>query len=109
MGSLDKRLERLEALAGGKAGPPGGARSRVMERYLHTYENARREIEGRELLPDLPYTEEDHEDDRRFLEETIPAYRELPGWQSEEGRAILNWWEQHTRDKLAKAERSIEQ
>jgi hypothetical protein len=73
-----------------------------MERYFHAHENARREIEGREPLPELPYTEEDREDDMRFLEEIIPAYRAGPGWQTEEAQAVLDAWEQHTREKLAK-------
>jgi hypothetical protein len=53
--SIHKRLERLEVVAGGKAEPP--KISRAMERYFYAHENARREIEGREPLPELPYTE----------------------------------------------------
>ena len=98
--SLHKRLERLEVLAGGTGEPP--QRSRAMEQLLHAHEQARREIEGREPLPDLPYTDEDREDDRRCLEETIPAYRASPGYQSGEGKAFLDHWEQSIRDKLAK-------
>jgi hypothetical protein len=98
--SLHKRLERLEAAADTKTGPP--QMSRAMERFLHVIENARREIEGRELLPDLPYTEEDREGDRRCLEETIPAYRASPGYQSGEGKHFLDEWEKHIREKLKK-------
>jgi hypothetical protein len=98
--SLDKELERLEVRVGGKAGPP--KTSRVMERYFHVYENARREIQGLKPLSDLSYTDEDRQDDERFLEETIPAYRASSGWQSEEGREILDAWEQHPRERLAK-------
>jgi hypothetical protein len=96
--SLHKRLERLEAISGARAEPP--QMSRAMERLLHIQENARRELHGLEPLPDLPYTEEDREDDRRFLEETIPAYRESRGWQTEEARAVLDHWQQHTEERL---------
>jgi hypothetical protein len=75
-----------------------------MERYFHAHENARREIEGRAPLPDLPYTDEDREDDRRCLAEVIPAYRTSPGYQSGEGKAFLYHWEQETKERLAKAE-----
>jgi hypothetical protein len=96
--SLHKRLERLEAAADATMGPP--QMSRAMERLLHVIENGRREIEGRELLPDLPRTEQDREGDRRFLEETIPAYRESRGWQTEEARAVLDHWQRHTEERL---------
>jgi hypothetical protein len=98
--SLHKRLERLEGLSGAAALPP--ERSRTMERWLHLHENARREIEGREPLPDLPRTEEGREVDRRCLEQVIPSYRTSPGYQSGEGKAFLDHWEQCIRDKLSK-------
>jgi hypothetical protein len=71
-----------------------------MERWLHAHESARRVIEGREPLPDLPYTDEDRENDRAFLQESIPAYRMGPGWQTEEAHAILDYWEQLIRERL---------
>jgi hypothetical protein len=98
--SLRDRLERLEVLASGKAESP--QTSRTMERLLHLHENARREIEGREPLPDLPYTDEDREDDRRCLAEVIPAYRTSPGYQHGQGKDFLDQWEQETRERLAK-------
>jgi hypothetical protein len=100
--SLDKRIERLEALTGGKGEPP--KLPRAMERLLHLHENARREMHGLEPLPDLPYTDEDREDDRRLLQETISQYRMSPGYQSGEGKAFLDHWEQETKERLAKAE-----
>jgi hypothetical protein len=99
-GRLEK-LERGEVLAAHNA-ERAKPRQRSLERLLHAHENGRRELNGLEPLPELPYTEEDAFDDRRFLEETIPAYRELPGWQSEEAKAVLDRWEQHIRDNLAK-------
>jgi hypothetical protein len=92
-----ERLERLEDLAGGSVKLPT---PRHMERLLHAFENARRELEGRELLPDLPYTEEDASDDRRFIEEAIPAYREGQGWQTEEARTVLEHWQRQTEERL---------
>jgi hypothetical protein len=71
-----------------------------MERLLHALENGRREIEGREPLPELPYTEEERDDDRKFLQETIPAYQASPGWHSEEARAVLDAWEQRIEERL---------
>jgi hypothetical protein len=79
-------------------------RSRAMERFLHAQENARREIQGLEPLPDLPYTDEDRENDRELLEETLPAYRERPGWQSEEARAFLDYWQQSIEENLRKGD-----
>ena len=84
--SIHKRLERLEASAGAKA--ELRQNSRLWERFLHTHEQARREIEGREPLPDLSYTDEDRADDEDTLAATIPAYRTSPGYQS--GRARLS-------------------
>ena len=95
--SLRGRLERLEAFAGSSAGQ---GRSRAMEVYLHAHEQERRERAGLEPLPDLPYTEEDREEDRRLLEETIPAYRAAPGWQTEEARAVLDNWHRQTEERL---------
>jgi hypothetical protein len=97
--SLRDRLEKLESRSAEREAPQ---RSRVMERYFHAHENARREIEGREPLPELPYTDEDREDDRRCLEEIIPRYRSSPGYQSGDGKAFLDQWEQSIRDNLAK-------
>jgi hypothetical protein len=97
---LRERLERLEAVSGKAESPK---RSRAWERYLHVHENGRREIQGLEPLPDLPYTEEDRADDRETLEETIPRYRMSPGYQSGDGKAFLDQWERSIRDKLAKA------
>jgi hypothetical protein len=71
--SLHKRLEKLEGRASFSAREaPDAVRSRAMERWLHAHESARRVIEGREPLPDLPYTDEDRENDRAFLQESIP-------------------------------------
>lgn len=100
--ALRYRLKRLEDCHGGTAGgvfPPQKNR-RLWERYFHAHENARRELYGLEPLPDLPYTEEDRQDDRRCLQETIPAYREV--WHTEEGQAFLNTWEQDIKTRLEK-------
>ena len=98
MGSLKSRLDRLEA----RSGPPKarGVSPRLWERYLHTHENARREIAGLEHLPDLAYSQEDHEEDLGTLETTIPAYRNSGGWKTEESRAFLDDWERDTRERL---------
>jgi hypothetical protein len=93
--SLHKRLERLEASAGASVPPQ---RSRAMERLLHAFENARREMEGLALLPDTPYSDEE----LREALEVISVYRAEPGYQSGEGRHFLDRWEQATRQKLAK-------
>jgi hypothetical protein len=59
-----------------------------MTRFLHEIGQARRRLAGLVPEDDLPYTEEDRENDRRFLEETKPAYRAGPGWQTEEAKAL---------------------
>jgi hypothetical protein len=71
-----------------------------MTRFLHEIGQARRRLAGLVPEDDLPYTEEDRENDRRFLEETIPAYRAGPGWQTEEARAVLDYWQQQTLKRL---------
>ena len=104
MGIKD-RLRRLEdrqgrvAKLGSQLDP---LRERLWERLFHEFENGRRELHGLGPLPDLLYTEEDREDDRRFLAEAIPEYRASRGWQTEEAQAVLDYWEQHTREKLEK-------
>jgi len=98
MGAIESRLEKLEARFTPQEPPGGSARS--WERYFHVVENARRELDGLEPLPDLPYTEEDREDDKSTLEKSIPVYRESPGWQTEEAKAFLDEWERDIRERL---------
>lgn len=102
MGSLEKRLEALEAKAspGPQADRGAASRARLFEHLFHAHENARREIAGLEPLPDLPYTKEDYEDDLDTLETTIPAYRNSPGWQTEQCRASLDEWERDVRERI---------
>ena len=87
------RLRRLEERASANK---IWSRRRYMERFLHALENARREIEGREPLPNLPYSEEDRKGDEEFLRVTLPFYRTSQGWQTEEAQRILSEWEKHT-------------
>jgi hypothetical protein len=101
VGLINNRLKRLEERASANK---VWSRSRYMERFLHVLENARREIEGREPLPDLPYTEEDRQDDEEFLRETLPAYRANPGWQTEEAQSVLDEGAKHTLQKQEKGQ-----
>src|SRR5215212_1181796 len=101
MGSIEYRLEKLERLTESHHEDKSGS-TRSMERFLHALENARREIEGREPLPDLPYTEEDRQDDEEFLREMLPVYRASPGWQTQEAQSVLDEWEKHTLHSLEK-------
>jgi hypothetical protein len=98
--SLRGRLERLESLEGRRSDKQrSGGTPYYLQRYFKEIASIRRREAG---LEPLPYTPEDLEDDRRCLEEVIPAYRALPGWQTEEGRRFCDQWEQHIRDNLAK-------
>ncbi len=101
MGSLEKRLEALEAHTQTQQ---GYKIPRRVERYFHALDNARREIDGLEPLPNLPYTKEDYEDDLRTLHEHIPAMRTSAGWQKEEARTLLDEWERSLREKLEKGQ-----
>ncbi len=105
MGSLERRLEALEACLS----PPESRRRvhipRSMERYWHAIDNARRVQSGFNPLPDLPYTEEDYEDDLRTLHEHIPALRDSVGWQTEEARALLDEWERDLREQLERIQK----
>jgi hypothetical protein len=69
-----------------------------MTRFLHETGQARR-LAGLVPEDDLPYTEEDRENDRRFLGETRPAYRAGLGWQTE-AKADLDTWQQQTLKRL---------
>ena len=101
MGSLESRLARLENRSASKREAYGaGISRRSWERYFHTHENTRRRLRGLEPLPDLPYTQEDHEEDLDTLETTIPAYRNSGGWETEESRAFLDRWERDIRERL---------
>lgn len=94
--SLHKRLEALEAHTQAQQGYKVPRR---VERYLHIFENANRRARGIEPLPDLPYTEEDYEDDLRTLHEHIPAMRANPGCQTEESRTFLDSWERNVQER----------
>lgn len=94
LAKLKRTLERLEKRY---AAEDEYRTPRYLDRYFKELENIRRREAG---LEPLPYTEEDQEDDRRFLVETIPAYRAEPGWQTKEAQALLDAWEQKIREKL---------
>ena len=97
---MERRLERLERRTTPQHGPYGaGMSERVWRRYFHAHENARRGLHELEPLPELPYTKEDREEDERTLARTIPAYRDEPGWQTEEARAFLDDWERKTKER----------
>jgi hypothetical protein len=100
VGSLERRLEELEEQfrSGEQAG--GGTSPREWEQLFHAQENSRREFHGLEPLPDLPYTEEDRENDLDTLAYVIPVYRASLGWQSEEGQTKLDAWEEQLKQRI---------
>ncbi len=69
-----------------------------LELYFAALEDERRHKEGREPLRKPPYTEEDYHEDMRAIAEL----RGDPGWQSREGRAFLDEWEDASRESLEK-------
>jgi len=105
MGSLERRLERLEV-----CGRPGARRSGrstpdYLEALFRALENHERVSAGLASLP-LPYTDEDRRNDERFLQETLPAYRASPGWQTQEAQRVLDEWESGTIERLQRGARS---
>ena len=98
MGSLERRLENLERLAGSRH-EGGSDVSRSLEAYFRALENLEREEAG---LPPLPYTAEDRRDDEEFLRETLPLLRASLGWQGEEAQHALDIWERDTIERLQK-------
>ena len=109
MGPLD-RVRKLEdvrtAKGGGRPSPQEEyeerLRRRLMTKFFHEIGQARRRLAGLVPEDDLPYTEEDRENDRKFLEE-IFAYRTRRGWQAEEAKeakAVLDYWQQNTEERL---------
>jgi hypothetical protein len=97
MGSIERRLHKLERLTVSRHEDKSGSPRYELESYFRAPENLEREEAG---LPPLPYTEEDRREDEEFLRETLPAYRTNPGWQTEEAQRILNEWEKHTMHSL---------
>jgi hypothetical protein len=98
MGSLERRLDNLERLAGSRReGEIDSPRS--LEAYFRALENLDREKAG---LPPLPYTEEDRKVDEEFLLETLPFYRASLGWQGEEAQHALDEWQRDTIERLQK-------
>jgi hypothetical protein len=100
--SLEKRLEKLEEQLRSGEGPGGGTSPREWEQLFHAQENARRELHGLEPLPDLPYTEEDRENDLDTLQRVIPTYRASAGWQSEEVQTKLDAWEEQLKQRIGR-------
>jgi hypothetical protein len=98
MGSLVRRLDNLERLAGRRHEDKSDI-SRSLEAYFRALESLDREKAG---LPALPYTEADQRDDEEFLLETLPSYRASLGWQGEEARHVLDEWERDTIERLQK-------
>jgi hypothetical protein len=98
MGSIERRLDNLERLAGGRHEGRSDI-SRSLDSFFRVLENLDREEAG---LPLLPYTEEDRRDDEEFLLETLPFYRASLGWQTEEAQHALDIWERDTIEKLQK-------
>ncbi len=96
MESLERRLRALEA----NSQQQGYKVPRRVERYMHILKNYHRRTRGLEPLPELPYTQEDYEDDLRTLHEHIPRLRASPGWQRVEARARLDSWEVIIRERM---------
>ncbi len=101
MGSLERRLQRLEADR--VTGEPTDGTPRHLERLFKALENLRRAEAG---LEPLPYTEGDYADDLDMLENMIPAMRKEPGWQTEEAQETLDRWETDTSAQISEYERS---
>jgi hypothetical protein len=99
MASLDRRVASLEAGNDRERGTEAQDTPYYLERYFKELSNLRRSEAG---LEPLPYTPQDLEDDRGCLEDTIPRYRESPGWQTEAAKNFLDQWEQHIRENLKK-------
>lgn len=97
MGSLERRLERLEARTTKR---PEGFPSKNLELYYAALENVHRERAGLPLR-EIPYTEEDYHDDMRV----IASLRADPGWDTELGHRFLDEWESISRESLEKGKR----
>lgn len=97
MGSLGRRLERLEASEARKG---RATKSPVyLDVYFKELENIKREADG---LSTIPFTEEEEahrrESNRWFREEYLPSQREKD--LGEHARAVLDRLEAHTKRTL---------
>ena len=105
MGSLERRLEKLEARAGKDAASRWEVpiETRV---YLARVARCQARAEGKELPP---YTHEEIEEMRRSDTESVEGrgvvgwLRESTGWQSLEAQQALDEWEQDARKRLERA------
>jgi hypothetical protein len=106
--ALGDRIRRLEDAQGvGRVESEGDTRRRrVMDRMYHTLENGRRELEGRDPLPDLPEAplEDTKTDIMNTLSRTIPHYRQHGGWRRGEGKEFLDRWQDRLLAQLANLE-----
>ena len=94
MGSIERRLRRLEERASANK---GWRMPHYLEPYFRASENLQRKEAG---LPPLPYSKDDRRDDEEFLRETLPFYRASPGWQTQEARRVLDEWKRNTHERL---------
>lgn len=102
---IRQRVEKLEFLS-----PPANSagethRTEHQRVQMKTYLNAMAEARGEETET---LTEEeqriDLENERRWLEEGIPAYRREPGWSSPECQAVLDQWEEKSHRRLQQSQ-----
>jgi hypothetical protein len=76
--------------------------ARVMDRFYHEMENARREISGEEPLPRLP---EEPLSDLLHERETIESYAARPGYQHGDGLEFIEAWRESVTEKIERLER----
>jgi hypothetical protein len=105
--SLKGRLDRLEAAVGlsRREDAADARRHRVMDRLYFEQNNARRELDGRALLPTPPELEDTREDILDTLSVTLPFYRERGDWTHGEGKELLDAWQDRCLEKLAELEK----
>ncbi len=102
MRNLGRRLQDLEdRLRADAAEDADGRAARLrVQLYTKTFCNTQRQQEGLEPIPLTPEeAEEDRRGDEELLRTHIPRLRTSPGWQSEEGQAMLSRWEADIRER----------
>jgi len=89
MASLNDRLRKLEAHRQAQAISLSDERQTDFERHFRLIESCQAELEGEipphEIMP------------RAASPEVIAWLRSSPGWDTEEGRALLDYWQENVR------------
>lgn len=88
MGSLERRLQRLESRAGPRrpGSPSDGAQERLWTRLFYALDNARRELRGEDRREPTDEEREALEAEHEFVRPAKPPWYSAAAWEERERR-----------------------